>query len=331
MQIKYGLFGILLFLASLLGAQDVHFSHMHRAPMQLNPALTGLSRADIRMGGIYRSQWGAVPVPYTTAMAFADARMGPPGLGVGIQLLTDKAGDGEMRWFQAAVSASYSLNLSENISLSAGVQGAFSQRSFDWGKLTFDEQYDGDQFNPGASSGEDLGANNLSFPTMGAGLNLRYAIPGSRTQFDLGAAAHQLLRPKASFFKDDTVRISQNINPYLMCALQISPQIDFVARAWGMNQGPYLQFVTGAGIVYHLQTAREREIAIELSVFNRFDDAIIPQLGVRFRSWEAGFSYDINISDFQKATNRRGGPEFYLQHFITRVQAPPVFKACPVF
>jgi hypothetical protein len=68
-----------------------------------------------------------------------------------------------------------------------------------------------------------------------------------------------------------------------------------------------------------------------LALLSRLGDALIPQLGLRYRVWEVGFSYDVNISEFQKATNRRGGPEFYLQYFLTRVQAPPVFKACPIF
>jgi type IX secretion system PorP/SprF family membrane protein len=322
---------VILFIAALASAQDIHFSHMHRAPLQLNPALAGASNADIRMGAMYRSQWQSVPVPYTTAMAFADGRFGPQGLGVGIQLLTDKAGDGEMRWFQGAVSVSYAVDISEQFSLSAGLQGAFAQRSFEWGRLTFDEQYDGDQFNAGAATGEDVKANNLSFPSLGAGLNLRYAIPGTRTQFDFGAGVHQLLQPQASFFNDDTVRISRRFSPYLLCVVQVAPKLDIAARAWPMSQSPYAQFVTGAALIYHLQTARDREISLELGMLNRWNDALIPHVGLRYRTWEAGFSYDINLSDFQSATNQRGGPEFFLQHFIFRVQPPPVFKACPIF
>lgn len=325
-----------VFAATGLGGQDVHFSHMHRAPLHLNPAMSGLSAADYRFGGIFRHQWQAVPVPYTTVMAFADGRfsrpkLGPGFFGAGLQVLSDEAGDGEMRWVQAAVSVSYTLPLGRQFGLSAGFQGSFAQRSFLWSRLTFDEQFDGDQFNAGSPTGEDFNASSLFFPSLAAGLNLRYKMPESRTQADLGAGVHHLLNPVSSYLSAADSRIFRRFSPYLLGQVQILPKMDILFRAWWMGQGPYSQLVAGGGVLYHLQTSRGKEISLELSLSGRLNDALIPQAGLRYKTWEAGFSYDINTSDFQVATNRRGGPEFYLQYFITRVQAPPVFKACPIF
>ena len=325
-----------LMLWGSLGAQDVHFSHMHRAPLHLNPALAGVSQADIRFGGIYRHQWKAVPVPYTTYLAFADTRLtqprlGPGFFGAGIQLLTDEAGDGAMRWFQGAVSASYILPLGNRLALSTGIQGSFAQRAFEYNRLTFDEQFDGDQFNASSPTGEDSGANSLSFLSMAAGVNVRYKIPESRTWFDLGTGVHHLLRPVSSYLGADDIQLGRRYSPYLLGTIQVLPRLDVLIRAWWQGQQPYGELVAGAGLAYHLQTARNRELSLEFCLLDRGKDALIPQLGLRYRSWEAGFSYDINLSDFQQATNQRGGPEFYLQYFITRVQAPPVFKACPIY
>lgn len=325
----------LMFLPGLRG-QDVHFSHMDRAPLYLNPAMAGMSHADYRFGGIYRNQWQAVPVPYTTIMAFADGRfpwskVGPGFFGAGIQVLSDEAGDGEMRWVQVALSASYTVPLGSGFALSAGIQGAFSQRSFQWSRLTFDEQFDGDQFNSGSPTGEDFNASSLFFPSLGAGLNLRYKWPESRSQVDVGSGAQHLNRPVSSYYDSKDSRMFTGFSPYATARIQVLSRLDLVARAWWWKQGPYAQLVAGGGLVYHLRTARDKEMALEISLLNRMSDALIPQLGIRYRTWEAGFSYDINTSGFQQATNRRGGPEFYLQHFITRVQGPPVFKACPIF
>lgn len=326
----------LLFFTSGLGAQDVHFSHMDRAPLHLNPALSGLSRADYRFGGIYRNQWQAVPVPYTSVLAFADGRfskpkIGPGFFGAGLQVLSDEAGDGEMRWVQAAASVSYLLPLGRQFGLSAGVQGSFAQRSFLWSRLTFDEQFDGDQFNAGSPTGEDFSASSLAFPSLAVGFNLRFKTPESRTQADLGTGVHHLFKPVSSFFDTGDSRISRRLSPYFLAQVQMLPKLDLVLRIWWMSQEPYTQLVAGGGLLYHLNTSRGKEVSLELSLTGRLNDALIPQAGLRYRSWEAGFSYDINTSDFQVATNRRGGTEFYLQYFITRVQAPPVFKACPLF
>ncbi|MDV7402975.1 type IX secretion system membrane protein PorP/SprF, partial [Arthrospira platensis SPKY1] len=102
-------------------------------------------------------------------------------MGAGLQLLTDEAGDGRMRWVQGAVSLAYRLPLSDYFALSAGVQGSFAQRAFQWSGLTFDEQFDGDQFNPALASGEDLSANTLSLFSMAAGGMLQFAVPQTRT------------------------------------------------------------------------------------------------------------------------------------------------------
>ena len=326
----------ILLLGEGLFAQDIHFSHEHRAPLHLNPALAGLAPADFRFGGLYRHQWQAVPVPYTTFLAFADARLarpawGPGVWGAGIQLLTDEAGDGAMRWFQGAVSVSYILPLGKRMGLSLGLQGSFAQRTFEYNRLTFDEQFDGDQFNAAAPTGEDSGANNLAFISLASGANLRFKTPESRTQFDLGIGIHHLLRPASSFLDDKDVQLSRRYSPSLLGTIQILPRLDILIKAWWQNQQPYMEWVGGAGVAYHLQTARSREFSLEFSVLHRWKDALVPQFGLRYRSWEAGLSYDLNLSDFQRATNQRGGPELYIQYFITRVQAPPVFKACPIF
>jgi len=332
--------GIGCFLFVLLSlravAQDIHFSNMNRMPLHLNPALAGLTRSDFRAGGIYRNQWKSVPVPYTTFGAFFETRLarpkiGPGIVGTGFQVLTDKAGDGEMRWIQGALALSYHLPVGNFLAISAGLEGAFSQRTFDYGLLTFDEQYDGDQFNPALPSNEDSRLNKLSAVSVAAGLNFRYKLPESRTQFDFGAGAHNLNRPVSSFLKNQTVKISERFSTYFLGTIQAGQKLDILARAWWLRQGPYAQLVAGAAVEYHLQSARQKEFSLEIGCLHRWQDALIPVLGLRFRSWEAGFSYDINLSDFQKATGRRGGPEMYFQYFISRVQPPPVFKACPIF
>jgi hypothetical protein len=38
-------------------------------------------------------------------------------------------------------------------------------------------------------------------------------------------------------------------------------------------------------------------------------DAIIPVVGLKSNNWRWGFSYDVNVSRFYRATNFQGGPE----------------------
>ncbi len=53
-------------LPSIIFCQDIHYSQFHNAPFNINPALTGVSRGDIRVMGNFRTQWQSVPLDYLT-------------------------------------------------------------------------------------------------------------------------------------------------------------------------------------------------------------------------------------------------------------------------
>lgn len=324
-----------LFLPLVLRAQDVHFSQWEAAPLWFNPAQAGLMDADYRVGAIYRSQWRSVPVPYTTFSAFADGRLdmlrlGPGQLGAGLLALADEAGDGRMRQMEISIAASYLLPLGKNFVLSAAVQASGSNRRFEPGLLTFDEQFDGDVFQAGSPTGETLLENNVFLPSVSAGLALLVQAPATRSGLEFGFGAFHLNRPGSSYYPAAT-RLPMRFNPHLSARLQVHPRIDVQVRALAQFQDAYRAVLAGAGLTYHLQTARDREFAVEAGLGYRLSDALVPQIGLRFRQWRAGYSFDINTSDFQRATNRRGGPEVYLQYRFTSPQPPPVFKACPIF
>jgi hypothetical protein len=44
-------------------AQDIHFSQFFEAPLLRNPSLAGIFTGDLRVQGVYRTQWGSVTVP----------------------------------------------------------------------------------------------------------------------------------------------------------------------------------------------------------------------------------------------------------------------------
>src|SRR5688500_14821174 len=77
-------------------AQDMHFSQFFEAPLLRNPALAGIFTGDLRVQGVYRTQWGSLTVPYRTGSFDLEYKK-PIGRGddfitTGIQVLFDKAG-----------------------------------------------------------------------------------------------------------------------------------------------------------------------------------------------------------------------------------------------
>ncbi len=89
----------------------------------------------------------------------------------------------------------------------------------------------------------------------------------------------------------------------------------------------YPHFIVGRVRNHH------RKIVIGLCV--KFGQGFIAQIaipGIEFfyNGWQAGFTYDINISDFNVATSKKGGPEISLRYIFRKVRPLPIFKICPL-
>jgi len=80
---------------------------------------------------------------------------------------------------------------------------------------------------------------------------------------------------------------------------------------------------------------RGKEFAIMAAVglrFNEFSDAWFPMLELQFREQlRVSASYDVNVSDFQVATNRNGGFELSVRYLFRNICPIPNVKFCPPF
>ena len=83
---------------------------------------------------------------------------------------------------------------------------------------------------------------------------------------------------------------------------------------------------------YHLSQAKGKEIAIQMGTSIRIGDAIIPTFELHYAAWKIGVSYDLNISQFDTATNGNGGIEIGAMYTITNVkECVKIIESCPVF
>lgn len=322
-----------------LSAQDldVHWSQHYHAPFHVNPALTGVFSGDKRFSGNYRNQWYSVPVRYeTVAIAydqkFYNSRIRRGLFGGGIQMYSDQAGSSNLRTIQLALSGSYTHQLSGTFFLTGGVQGSFSNRSFDRSGLTFDSQYTGDFFDPSLDPGEAFLNTRYNYPSLASGINLHHQ-GSKRTWFDLGGGWFHMNRPGQRFNESKVYRTNPRFTAQFNGSLRTGGRIDLLGRALGMFQGKNMEALAGMGMRFHLSEAPTRELALQIGADYRFtqNDAIAPMVGLDFRQWRAAFSWDINLSPFRVATDRIGGPELSIQYIITTVKPLGIIKACPVY
>ncbi len=334
---------------SAMKAQDIHYSQFYNAPLNINPALTGVYRGDIRFMGNLRNQWRAVPVDYFSFTAAADMKFYPRGdknglFAGGLHFNYDQAGFSKLSLAQLGLSGSYIHRLSNYAFLSLGAQISGNQRGFKIDDLTFDNNFDPDRgvYDPARPSNENFSNTNNFYFDFGAGINLRFQSLHSgelvdrlekRNKIDVGVAFYHLNRPDQSFFEDTKSKLFMRVSPYVSGTAKVSGNLDLVGNLTGQFQGPYAEILGMLGLKIHMDRTPGKQFALQPGVGYRFDDfgdAYFPGIELFYNNWQAGFTYDVNVSKFKVATNRRGGPEFSIRYIISKPKPLPQFKICPL-
>ena len=168
---RAGIFCAILFIIFThpVKAQDPQFSQFYAAPLYLNPAFAG-STGQNRVGLNYRNQWPSIDANFTTVSAYADAYLEDYNSGVGLLINSDREGLLGLQSINVAFQYSYDLQLTKKIAFRPGFQAAVYNRSLNFSKLTFGDQFDkttGDVVSAssveGLNSGQSVFFPDLSF------------------------------------------------------------------------------------------------------------------------------------------------------------------------
>ena len=329
-------------LCSQLSAQDMHFSQFDHSPLSMNPAYTGLFAADWRATAGLRQQWFSVPVPYTTMVAGFDTRLMRESLkedvfGVGFQMQYDKAGTTELSHLALMGSMAYAKRLAPSWFLLAGLQFGLGQRRVNTSRMTFDEQYQGDAFDPSIAPMDlaNFQRSAVFFPDFGMGTGLRYQ-KSERTWLNMGLGLFHINQPKQTFLINGQQRLPMRFNVHLQGSAQLSETGDLLVSMMQQYQGPYTENLLGLGWRYHLNRTKGLETALFAQSLYRWSwttssDALIVLLGLNYQNWQLGLSYDITISPFARANQRNGGFELSFIYLWHSLPSDPLIKNCPVF
>ena len=124
----------------LLFAQDPSFSQFYANRIYLNPAFAGMEPG-IGIAGASRIQWAGVDRGFRTYNFSVDAQLPATRLGLGLHLLHNTEGIGNLSTNQAGLVFSYSIPGRKN-NLHFGMEGRLVQKSLDWSRLVFSDQLD---------------------------------------------------------------------------------------------------------------------------------------------------------------------------------------------
>lgn len=293
----------LLLCWNTLSAQDIHFSQFWNTPIDISPALAGVDKEDTRIYGAYKSQWQSVPVGYTTFSGAMDTKWNPFNsrngyFGLGLLFNHDQAGDADWTLTDVSGLFSYTQQLSTGIFASIGGRIGMGHRSFKLQDLTFDNQFNGEFFDPGIAPSEKFTDTQTSFLDTGIGFNLHLQKKDLRSKLDIGLGLHHLNTPSQNFYANSTIDIPVRKDFYAMGVLKLSQQFDLLANGLFRFQDNFQEIVLGAALRIHLNTTKTKELALDIGANVRTGDAVLPYLGLSYHQWRFGFTYDINTSPF---------------------------------
>ncbi|PZR24597.1 MAG: hypothetical protein DI535_21725 [Citrobacter freundii] len=324
-------------LMSVSNAQDPNFSQFFASPMTLNPALTGKFDGVYRFAANYRNQWPSISNAYTTMTASFDMGILKDRIpendqfGIGFMGYSDKAGDGALNSTYFGLSLAYHKSLDENgyHSIGAGFQGTYMNKRLNTSKLTF-----GDQLTPFGFTGvtqESFASSqvNLNYFDVNAGL-IYTGTTNGYNNFYLGASMYHLNRPKESFNKGDFVlNMRTTIQAGAKIPVGAYNSVHFAANH--SMQAKAQNTMLGGAFCLNVNNDEENPTNVYLGSWYRFNDAMIPYVGLEFGEWHFGASYDVNTSSLKAASNSRGGVEISLIYIKKPVDPGAKKLNCPKF
>ncbi len=316
-------------------AQDPHFSQFFASPLTLNPALTGKFDGTLRAAGNYRNQWPAFNNVYTTSTLSVDFsilnKIIPENdtWGVGIIALTDKAGGGVLTNNYIGISTAYHKALNEDgySQIGLGFQGMYGQKRLDNSKLYYE-----DMLTPFGFTGvtqEVYNSNDLNINYFDVNAGLIYTVSTTdKNNFYFGASMYHINRPKESF-KGGNWNIAARTTISAGGYFPVSDNLTLHTSGIYQVQGKSTETTFGGAIASALNNDERNPTNVYGGLWMRWNDAVIPYLGLEFGGMRIGASYDINTSGLKAGSQSRGGMELSLIYIKKPANGKNV--PCPKF
>ena len=328
----------ILLLSTLSGfAQDIHFTQFNFSPLNQNPANTNLFDGDVRFAGNYKNQWQSVPVAYNTASLSADMNFvtlkNNDRIGGGLLFYFDRAGDSKFTSMHLAYSMSYQLNfgLHDQHIISLGYQIGFVNRSFDYTQLFFDNQFNGDHYNPNTPSTEAFSRSTFFFLDMASGLDYKWN-KSPRKNITIGFSVAHFNMPSQSFYTDASVTLAPRYNVHVRGQFKIAKKCDIVPEFLYQRQQTKQEFVPGVHFKTYIVQNTSQTVALNTGVYYRVGDAPALLVGLDYNNLQVNCSYDINHSNLTPASRYNGGFEMSAIYILSRVKKLRSSGAnCPIF
>ena len=304
---------ILLFLfltLSFLGqAQDFHYSQLDQSLTLINPATTSTFSGFERITLQHRNQWLGAGTQFMTSMGMAEfsigkiARQKSAYAGIGVYFVNDVGGDSKFSIKSGGVTASGVLPIAKNHTISAGIHAAFTNRSADFSRVSFMNQWNGSEFDNSIDPGESNGIS--SFSHLDAGVGIAYGfnkenentLSSNEMSFQGGVSVQHLNKPKLRYNSLVDDRLFMKFCFHANARYGLSSESNLEVSAAQFIQGKHLE--TMVGLFYRLKTKNASRVTSILSnqyfvfgTYFRSVGTVIPTIYFDLGAFSLGLSYD---------------------------------------
>jgi type IX secretion system PorP/SprF family membrane protein len=247
---------------------------------------------------------------------------------MGLFVFNDRAGVAKMGSTQAQIHLNAIIKTSKKSKLGGAVYLGFNQNSANYAALTYESQYNGKEIDNTLGTGEAVTYASFINSDVGVGLNYEFSSANIDMLRDdifslkIGGAVHHLNQPVQKFASGSTYKLPMRFVGNVQSRIDIKgTKVAILPSVIFLSQGTASEITVGTHVRYRFKnptkvTGVKSETGINIGVYYRVGDAIIPQINVDLGKYAVGVAYDLNISKYKMVSNYQGGFEIYFK-FMT--------------
>ena len=299
---------VLLSSNKVASAQDPNFSQFIASPLSINPALTSNGESSWRAMSNVRTQWVGIGSSYITQSLSVDGKLKKLDddnyLGIGGMVIAEKAMDGIFKSTYININTAYHLSLdNKGNGLAVGLGYINNNTRIDFSQLSFDQQLSSIGFDRTLPAGEPSLSNATSFSSACAGI--MYTYDNDNTFLNLGAAGYRFVKSNRSILDDKTQYISPRYDIHADFGTALNDRVNLNVSAVHMIQNgtSNTSIGTSFGLVQNANDFNSEQLRmLNLGMFYKIGNAIIPYVGYNYNAFQFGFSYDVNVSSVKSGS-----------------------------
>ena len=307
----------LVLAAGVASAQEINFSRVQDMTIWYNQSLKTdklnslkLNYRNVQYGGAiaYNSVSAMFDMPLLSKAAKDKKNAGFFSISAGAA--SDKSNQGILNNTLGMLGVSYAIPIDKNETyVAAGFQGEYYQSKLNLNGVenAFGDQYDA--YGPienGVSN--DRLANGWSYGHFNVNAGISVFNNSRHNKWYLGLSALQVNKPYTDKLKTDSLRLKMGIGVQGGYKYITSSE-DEVAFYMILNfQGGAYRHYFDLSYVKYLSSV-QGGAAVGFGLGYRYDDALVPNVELRYQKFIFGLSYDVNISSINAAGLKRNGLE----------------------